>query len=156
MKCKKCNGFLFYYIEFNKQEYMFYETFRCLNCGYIYLKQYNYDNRVVEALNISKYNSNRAYKEYNKKNNKWYKREARKKTKQMVYCHKCNCIFLTRNARNRFCSNICRFEDIRNRTKVEKICVICGLSYLSRKYIKSKTCSRKCRSLLIKLNKVSN
>jgi hypothetical protein len=64
-------------------------------------------------------------------------------------CEYCGKSFQTKENFAKFCSRYCYHTKRRKDgiDDVEKTCLICGLSYKSRKYIKSHTCSDRCRGI---------
>ncbi|ACQ54142.1 HNH endonuclease [Clostridium botulinum] len=75
--------------------------------------------------------------------------------KEKYICEYCGITYETQKGRNKFCSNKCksawrRKQGLDNEIRV---CVICGKEFECNKYSKAKTCSRKCRGELRRLNK---
>lgn len=73
-----------------------------------------------------------------------------KKTKIIKKCEWCGKEFETDRAIMRFCSHSCCNAYSANKTKEERICVICGKPFLTKKHKNAKTCSDTCRGLLSK------
>jgi hypothetical protein len=69
-----------------------------------------------------------------------------------LVCRECGKTYFTRQTRkaNGFCNQNCRQKN-RNKSGIDnekRVCVICGNEFLSNKYNKTTTCSRKCQGFL--------
>lgn len=70
-------------------------------------------------------------------------------------CDQCGKSFQTNVSQTRFCSNPCksawrRKSGVDNETR---ICVACGSAFVINKYYKTKTCSHKCKGVLVSKSK---
>ena len=67
------------------------------------------------------------------------------------YCHLCHLGFYTKNfSGTKYCSPLCRSRAAALRKTYKKNCVFCGEEFLS---VAAKTCSQKCKGLLISQTK---
>ncbi len=107
-------------------------------------RQWRRDNLIKNAIPKAKeWHKSKSGKE-------WHKQHAKKSEAQRPLlhfsCEVCGKEFDSRNTRSRFCSDACKSAWRRStgKNKIEKICSVCGNTFMTDKYKNAKTCSRSC------------
>lgn len=92
----------------------------------------------------------------------WHKKHAKKmnlaKTGEIeLDCEYCGKHFISRKKHGRFCSPNCRTQSRRVNKKdhEQRVCIICGDTFSTNKYSKTRTCKKECSSKLSSITKKS-